>query len=110
MTLQRFRKRPGEVDAMQWNGLPEDAHPIIQWVNGIDDWTAVWREYQPYYSGGLFPQMAQDRVEEGIYVKRAGSWKEQYVGPGDYLMRTEPEDGFQVCKRTAFEADYEPLP
>lgn len=106
MTIQRFRTRPSEFDGVQWSGAAEDAHEIIQWVNEVDGWTAVWREYRPYSSGGLFPQEQQDRIEEGIYVRRDGSWKEQFVGPLDYLVSIG--GNFHARKRAAFEDIYEP--
>lgn len=103
-----FRLRSREIEVMQWSGHAEDAHPIIQWINGVEGWTAVWREYRPYSSGGLFPQEAQDRIDEGIYIKVPGSWREFYVGPGDYVKLL---DGvFQVQKQDVFEADWEPSP
>lgn len=109
MTIQRFRARPSEFDGVQWSGLVEDAHEIVQWVNGHEGWTAVWREYQPYYSGGLFPQEARDRVDEGIYIRRneVGWGLPQFVGPKDYLIF---RDGvFKAVKRAAFEEANEPL-
>lgn len=29
---QKYRKKPAEVEAMQWDGTAEGATPIIQWV------------------------------------------------------------------------------
>lgn len=109
VNARRFRKKPGEIEAMQWDGEVGSAHPIIQWVNsseGDTEFTAKWREYQAYSSGGLFPQEARDYVAEGIYIRRAGSWREDYVGPNDWLILTA--DGlFQVAKADAFAAMYE---
>jgi hypothetical protein len=106
MTAQQFRRRAGEVEAMQWSGNAEDAQPIVQWVHDIGGYTAVWREYRPYSSGGLFPQMAQDRIDEGIYVRRDKTWRDEFVGPGDYLMLLDGE--FRACKQKAFDEIYEP--
>lgn len=104
---QRFRVKPVEIEAMSWSGLTEDAHPIIQWINSSGaEFTAVWREYQPYSSGGLFPQTAQERVEEGIYIKRASSWREDYVGANFWV--TLDDDGvFRAVKPDVFAATYE---
>lgn len=106
MTIQRFRARPSEFDGVQWSGAVEDAHEIIQWVNGVDGWTAVWREHRPYSSGGLFPQEAQEYRAEGIYIHREGTWQEQFVGPQDYLVSIG--GNFHARKRAAFEDIYEP--
>lgn len=32
MNVQRFRKKPVTVEAMHWDGTPEGATPIIDWV------------------------------------------------------------------------------
>lgn len=39
MNPQRFRKRPVTIEAMRWDGTPEGASPIIDWVlaNGPAD-------------------------------------------------------------------------
>jgi hypothetical protein len=103
----KYRPKAYEVEAEQWSGKREDADPIIHWVNSTKNWTATWRDYRPYSSGGLFPQEAQERVDEGIYIKYRTSWDWQYLGPGDYI--TFVDGVFQIRKRAAFESDYEPV-
>jgi hypothetical protein len=43
MTPKSFRKRPVVVEAMQWDGTPEGATPIIDWILACDG-TARWHE------------------------------------------------------------------
>jgi hypothetical protein len=38
----RYRKRPVVVEAMQWDGTPEGAEPIINWVLDHDGNATYW--------------------------------------------------------------------
>jgi hypothetical protein len=42
-----FYKRPLSIEAMQWDGTPEGATPIIDWVLGIDGCTASYHDAEP---------------------------------------------------------------
>ncbi len=33
---ERYRKKPVEIEAMQWDGDASTAHPIIQWINATE--------------------------------------------------------------------------
>lgn len=93
MRPQRYRKKPVEIEAMQWDGDPASAHPIIQWVNSTGD-TAVWREEQACVPTGIFI-----RTLEG----------EMRVSAGDFVIRGVKGE-FYPCKPDIFAETYEPLP
>ncbi|MBF4602812.1 hypothetical protein [Curtobacterium sp. VKM Ac-2884] len=103
-----YRKKPVEIEAMQWDGRPETAHPMIQWVNGIDGATATWTEHVPFQQGGYFdghtyvPRIAERA--EGIYIRTLEG--EMHVSPGDWVIRGVQGE-FYPCKPDIFEATYE---
>jgi hypothetical protein len=51
---QRYRKRPVVIEAMQWDGTPEGATPIIDWVlrsGPADGPVASYRDFPPRLHG-----------------------------------------------------------
>jgi hypothetical protein len=103
---QRFRKKPVEIEAMQWSGAAEDAHPIIQWINGTEGHTAVWREEQPRVRVPLIPQMDQDFRPEGIFIRTLEG--EMHVSSGDFVIRGV-KGKFYPCKPDIFAETYHPV-
>ena len=101
---RKYRKKPVEIEAMQWSGQVEDAHPIIQWVNGTEGHTAVWREEQKRVRIPLIPQEDQDYRAEGIYIRTLEG--EMHVSAGDYVIRGVQGE-FYPCKPEIFAATYE---
>jgi hypothetical protein len=56
---QQYRKKPIVMEAMQWDGTPLGADPIINWVL-TGDHSATWTEAHEGYSGddGSYPEPA----------------------------------------------------
>lgn len=90
MTPKRFRKRPGEIDAMQWDGTPESADAIMAWC--------------PTFSG-IGPGPVDWRVQHGIVLDGNGHADDVYAG--DWVV-CEPDGTFCGMSASAFAATYEP--
>lgn len=81
-TPQRFRKRPVEIEAMQWDGTAAGTSPIIQ---------NRWRYVSTRYPDDIFPIYFQT-------LDRARRYDEQTAAalgclPGMTTMRIEEWDG-----------------
>lgn len=68
-TPQRFRKKPVVVEAMLWDGTPEGAIPIVDWVLGHEGATASWTEPYPAHPGGI-----KIHTLEGDMLASPGDW------------------------------------
>ncbi|UAK38382.1 hypothetical protein K8O93_00855 [Gordonia bronchialis] len=93
-----FRKRPVEVEAMQWDGTPEGARAIIDWVlsnDGVARWDEPHDEIRhelpdgtvqgcPASPGGLFI-----RTPEGEVTASSGSWIVQGVAGEFYPVQED---------------------
>jgi hypothetical protein len=91
MSPQRFRKKPVVVEAVQWDGTPEGATPIIDWMLS-EDGTARYHHGDDHAR----PFIAIDTLEG-----------QTAAGPGDYVIRGVQGE-FYPCKPDIFEATYEP--
>lgn len=90
MSVQRFRKRPVVVEAMQWLGRDEDRGPMREFLNGG----------RP---GGLL----NIRGRHGTDLLIATLEGEMLALPGDWVIRGVKGE-FYPCKPDIFEATYEP--
>jgi hypothetical protein len=93
--MSRFRKRPVEVDAMQWLGGAVAAGPVIDWVLATG---GTARYHEPDYMGRA----------EGIWINTLDEGT-MNASPGDWIIRGV-EGEFYPCKPDIFEATYEPAP
>ena len=83
----KYRKKPVTVEAVQWDGTPEDATPIINWILDTGERAAHWDEGRIYIN-----------TLEGTMAAE----------PGDYVIRGVAGE-FYPCKPDIFEATYEPV-
>lgn len=97
MTADKFRKKPVVIEAMQWDGTPEDATDIIDWVlaNGG---TA---SYDP-----AFVNRGGEDVSQQLRVTTLDSVARLF--PGDWMMRGTVGE-FYPCKPDVFAESYEPI-
>ena len=95
---QRYRKKPVEIEAMQWDGTATGATPIIDWVLGHGG-TARFSCSQPE-CGPYKPEkphtIAIDTLEGAMHAS-----------PGDWIIRGVAGE-FYPCKPDIFAATYEP--
>ena len=100
MTITRFRKRPVEIDAMQWDGTATGATRIIDWILG-NGATATYTCSNPdrcAENDGDTPHSIAIRTLEGTMRADLDDWIIKGVA-GE----------FYPCKPDIFAATYEPV-
>ncbi|MFI1677023.1 hypothetical protein [Streptomyces sp. NPDC020607] len=103
MTAARYRKKPVEIDAAQWDGTAEGATQIIQWIlaNGG---TATYTCSDPdrcAETGGDTPHSIGIPTLEGTMQADLGDWIIREPFPTD-------DRKFYPCKPGIFAATYDP--
>ena len=91
--VHRFRKRPVEIDAMQWDGSREAIDACCQWVNAGAEEPIL--DY--IFFGSNDVKDVQIATLEG-YMS---------VSPGDWIIKGVQGE-FYPCKPDIFKATYEP--
>lgn len=99
MTIQRWRKKPVVVEAVQWDGTAEGATPIINWILA-NDGTAR------YYAPGEWDNDI-DGDPSITYITIDTLESRVLASPGDYVIRGVAGE-FYPCKPDIFTATYEP--
>lgn len=95
---QRYRKLPVVIEAMRWNGTPEGATPIINWVLARDG-TARYHEDRPGDTNVLIrPEHIAVDTLEGTMRANAGDWVIRGV-----------QGEFYPCRDDVFRQSYEPV-
>lgn len=95
--MAKFRKKPVEIEAMQWLGGAALATPIINWIlNGAG--TAR------YYAPGEW----DDGESQSEYIVIDTLEGSMLASPGDWVIRGVQGE-FYPCKPGIFEATYEPV-
>lgn len=93
--MNRYRKRPVEIEARQWDGTPQAADPIIDWIL-----TAGSTARYSCNGDTCTPDahtIAIDTLEGTMHAS-----------PGDWIIRGV-QDEFYPCKPDIFTATYEPV-
>lgn len=96
--MARYRKKPVEIEAVQWDGTAEGATPIINWILSSDA-TATYRCSDPdrcARTDGVTPHAIQICTLEGDMTASCGDWIIRGV-----------QGEFYPCKPDIFEATYE---
>jgi len=98
--MPKFRKRPIEIDTMQWDGTADGATQIIDWIlaNGA---TATYTCSNPDRcadTDGDTPHSIAIRTLEGTMRADLGDWIIRGV-----------QGEFYPCKPDIFAATYEPV-
>lgn len=96
----RYRKKPVEVEARQWDGTAEGATRIIDWILA-EGGTATYRCSDPVrceIHDGDCPHWIEIRTLEGSHRASLRDWIIKGVA-GE----------FYPCKPDIFEATYEPV-
>ena len=99
MTPGRYRKKPVEIDAMQWDGTAEGSTPIIEWIRGHGG-TAGYMcsdRVRCTETDGDCPHTIQISTLEGAMLANLGDWVIRGV-----------QGEFYPCKPDIFTATYEP--
>ena len=102
MTAQTFRKKPVEIEAMQWTG--DNTSDVIDWVLSTGTRSARWHEAVD------LDQAAEERRPRREHIAidiREGTMR-AFVG--DWIIReqiTSVDRIFYPCKPDIFQATYE---
>jgi len=99
--VQRYRKKPVEIDATQWDGSAEGATPIIDWMLD-NDATARFHEAQTFIEG---PD-GQPQQSARLFIDTLEGT--MYASPSDWIIRGVQGE-FYPCKPDIFAATYEPV-
>lgn len=102
MVARRFRKRPVEIEAVQWTG--DNTSDVIDWILTSDAGVARWHEAQPAYSDD--EGTGCDATPEQIAIDTLEGT--MFASVGDWIIRGI-RDEFYPCKPDIFEATYEPV-
>lgn len=90
--MQKFRKKPIEVEAVQWTG--ENTSDVIDWVLATGSRSARWHEAEKFQKGGR-EHIAIDTLE--------GTMRAEF---GDWIIRGVQGEHYP-CKPDIFAATYE---
>jgi hypothetical protein len=93
--MARCRKRPVEVEAMQWTGTAAGATPIIVWA--LDNGASM-----TYYGPGEWDNGETDAEYLRVFTLEGA----MLASVGDYIIRGVKGE-FYPCKPDVFEATYE---
>ena len=88
MKIQKFRKKPVEIEAVQWDGSPSTVHAIQNWAE----------EYSKFIVFIGWSNVLEIPTLEGTMRAHVGDWIIRGV-----------KDEFYPCKPDIFEATYELL-
>lgn len=94
MIAKRYRKKPVEIEAIQWDGTAEAATPIIQWMLENDASVSYDCLTEPCYG---------DDGGHAIVVRTLEG--DMTVSPGDYVIRGVRGE-FYPCKPDIFHQTY----
>lgn len=100
MTIARYRERPVEIDAMQWDGTAEGATRIIDWIHSSGS-TANYTCSNPdrcAENDGDTPHSIAIRTLEGT----------MHANLGDWIIKGVVGE-FYPCRDDIFAATYEPV-
>lgn len=104
--VQRFRKRPIAIDAMQWDGTFDSYLRLARWCGNCVE----WRGAQTHVSGTRpdgtevttkLEEPLPNRVK--LFVAANNAWLR--IEPHEWIIR-DPK-GFYPCKPDIFEQTYE---
>ncbi|TFI30119.1 hypothetical protein [Streptomyces sp. 4R-3d] len=102
--MPKFRKKPVEIEAVQWDGTAEGATPIIDWILSSGG-TATYRCSNPdrcARNDGDTPHAIQIPTLEGDMAASVGDWIIREPFPTNDRL-------FYPCKPDIFAATYEPV-
>jgi hypothetical protein len=96
----RYRKKPVEIDAMQWDGTAAGATPIIDWIlsNGGTATYACSDPVRCSENDGDTPHFIEIRTLEGFMA----------ASVGDFVVRGVQSEFYPV-KPGIFAATYQPV-
>lgn len=92
---KRFRKKPVEIEAMQWDGTAEGATPIIDWMLAADGTATYWG-----------PGEWDHEAPNAAYLMIETPEGNMLTSPGDWIIRGVAGE-FYPIKADILAATYE---
>jgi hypothetical protein len=103
-SMPKYRKKPVVIDAVQWDGTPRGATPIIDWILSTSELSARWDE--PHDAIGPDENgLGCPASEGGLFINTLEGT--MTVSPRDWVIRGVQGE-FYPCKPDIFEQTYEP--
>ncbi len=102
----KYRKKPVVIEAMQWDGTPEGATPIINWILEGGG-TARYYEEQRRGISPFRPGDTNSVVTPAHIIINTLEGAMQTL-PADWVIRGVQDEHYP-CKPDIFEATYEPV-
>lgn len=98
--MPKYRKKPVEIEAIQWNGLADLGRDIIDWANSYGvtiTYSCIFEEGQTQCPGGeVGTHELEINTLEGVVTAQAGDWVIKGV-----------KNEFYPCKSDIFAETYE---
>ena len=94
-TPQRFTKRPVTIEAIQWDGTPSGATPIIDWILNHDHSADYWAPGE------------WDHETNVAYIRITTLEGNMIASRGDWIIRGVRGE-FYPCKPGIFAETYQP--
>ena len=91
---QRFTKRPITIEAIQWDGTPSGATPIIDWILNHD------------HSAGYWAPGEWDHETNAAYIRITTLEGNMIASRGDWIIRGVQGE-FYPCKPDIFAQTYQ---
>lgn len=98
----KYRKKPVEIEAMQWDGSMESRNHTLGWI-GAHGGEARYRSDDKALPG---PGRGLTRIADRLEIDTLEGT--MYALPGDWIIRGVQGE-FYPCKPDIFEATYEPV-
>ena len=92
--MSKYRKKPVEIEARQWDGTASGATPLINWM--LDNDTAA-----RYYAPGEYSHIVAE-----TYIAIDTLEGQIVASPGDFIIQGIQGE-FYPCKPDIFAATYE---
>lgn len=104
MTILKVRKKPVEVEAIEWDGSVEGATEIINWILETGDRTARYHEPQPETT--LYGKVVREAVPALLHIETLEGT--MVAVPGDFIIKGVSNEHYP-CKPDIFENTYEKI-
>lgn len=98
-TPKTYRKKPVEIEAMQYDGTARGATPILDWIYAYDE--------RAYYRCSTGSECSGDDAGHELIVATLEG--EMLVSKGDFIIKGVQNE-FYPCKPDIFAETYEEVP
>lgn len=101
--MGRFRKKPVEIEAMQWDGTMSSAGDVCKWVNAHPTYVPPDADYEDSGDPVASYVFCEGVVSDFLIDTLEGAMN---AAPGDWIIRGVKGE-FYPCKPDIFAATYD---